>query len=248
MANLESEIKKLGLSDKEAKVYLAALELGQAPAAEIASHSGINRATTYVILEELRQRGLISSFEKSKKTIFAVEPPERLSNLFEIEKKRLGDNFSDLKKILPDLNKLYEIRGERPKTRFFEGRGGVASIREDILKTKTDYFYEFLPLDESYRFFPLTKADHREKMAKKLAHVIQRTIYSTKKGKIFPKKSGKSEYKFMGKQEFTTEIVIYGNKAALVVHKAKIFGVIIDDSAISDTLKLIFNMIWGSLK
>src|SRR3972149_7099094 len=141
MTNLESEIKKVGLSDKEAKVSLAALELGQAPAAEIASHSGVNRATTYVILEELRRKGLISSFEKGKKTYFSAEAPGRLSNLFEIEERRLKENFTGLKKILPDLEKLYEIRGERPKARFFEGKEEIVSIREDVLKTKTKYFY-----------------------------------------------------------------------------------------------------------
>ena len=142
--SLETEIKKLGLSDKETKVYLAALELGQAPAAEIAAHSGVNRATTYVILGELKKKGLVSTFLRGKKTIFAVESPERLSNLFEIEKNRIKESFSNLKKILPDLNKLYESRGEHPKARFFEGSVGINSLREDILKTKTKFLYQIL--------------------------------------------------------------------------------------------------------
>ena len=243
MANLEAEIKKLGLSEKEAKVYLAVLELGQAPAAEIAVHSGVNRATTYVILEELRRKGLASSFEKGKKTIFAAEAPERLSNLFEIEKKRLEENFSDLKKILPELDKLYEIRGERPKVRFFEGKDGIASIREDILKTKTNYLYQFLPLDESYRFFPSKSGGHREKMGEKLRKVHQKTIYSTKKGRI-----SRPGWKFLPEQDFKTEIVIYGGKAALVAHKEKLFGIIIEDPTIAGTLKVIFETVWKFLK
>lgn len=249
MVNLENEIKKLGLSDKEAKVYLGILELSQAPATEIAAHSGINRATTYIILEELRKKGLISTFEKSKKTIFAAEPPERLSNLFELEKKRLEENFSDLKKIIPDLEKLYEVRGERPKVRFFEGKEGIASIREDILKTKTNYFYEFLPLDEIRRFFSPKSGNHQEKMMKKLSKVLRKTIYTTKKGKIFPEKSGKQDFnKFLSGEKFATEIAIYGKKAAFVAYKTKPIGIIIEDETISDTMKIIFELIWRLLK
>lgn len=244
MVDLESQLKKLGLSDKETKIYLAALELGQAPVAQIATHGGINRATTYVILEGLRKKGLVSSFEKGKKTIFAAEPPERLSSLFEIEKKHLEENFSGLKNILPDLEKLYEIRGERPKVRFFEGKEGIASIREDILKTKTDYFYELVPLGESYRFFPSARSDYREKMNKKLSRIVQKTIYSSERGNILPSIKGRAEYKFLAKKKFTTEIVIYSNKIALVAFKAKLFGVIIEDSSISQTLKMIFEIMW----
>ena len=249
MSNLETEVKKLGLSGKEAKVYLAILELGQAPAAEIAAHGGVNRATTYVILEELRHKGLISSFEKGKKTVFAAEPPERLFSLFEMEKRRLEENFLGLKKILPDLEKLYEIRGERPKVRFFEGKNGIVSIREDVLKTKTKYFYQIVPLDESYRFFPPQPSDHREAMAKKLSKILRKTIYTTKKGAIFPEKSGRLDFnKYLPNKKFTTEIVIYGRKVALIAHKNKPIGVIIEDEAVSSTAKVIFELVWDLLK
>lgn len=247
MVNLENEIKKLGLSDKEAKVYLSLLELGQASPSEIASYSGVNRATTYIILEELKKKGLATSLEKDKKIHFVAEPPERLKNLFETEERRLKENFSDLKKIIPDLDKLYETRGERPKVRFFEGKEGIASIREDILKTKIVRLYQFLPLDESYRYSPPRKGDYREEMNKKLKNISEKTIYFTKRGKIFPPKIGKAEYKFLSK-DFKTEIVIYGNKISFVNTKAKPIGIIIEDLNIVQTIKIIFEMIWEYIK
>lgn len=247
--NLEEKIKKLGLSDKEAKVYLALIELGQASPSEVASYSGVNRATTYVILEELRKKGLATSLEKNKKIHFIAESPERLKNLFETEKEKLEENFSDLKNVLPDLEKLYESRGERPKVRFFEGKEGIAAIREDVLKVKTNYFYQIVPIDESYRFFPPKPNDHREKMAKKLSKILRKTIYTTKKGRIFPEKSGKLDFnKFLSGEKFSTEVVIYGKKVALVAHKNKPIGIIIEDEVISHTVKVIFEIIWKLLK
>ena len=251
MANLEAEIKKLGLSVKEAKVYLAVLELGQAPPAEIAVHSGINRATTYVILEELKKKGLVSTFFKGKKMIFAVESPERLKNLFEIEEHRVKESFSGLRKILPDLDKLYESRGERPKVRFFEGVEGIKAIREDILKTRAKNMEEIVPIDVSHKYFPPSEKDHRKMMNEKLKHVDCRVIYTSNKGQIWPKNQGiKERVKFIKPELFpiSSEIVLFGNKTIIVVTKNKKFGIIIEDELITKTFKAVFNILWQSLK
>jgi len=245
MANLEAEIKKLGLSDKEVKVYLAVLELGQASVAEIAAHSGVVRVTVYVILEELKKKGLVSTFLKGKKTYFSVEPPERLSNLFEIEEKRIKESFSGLKKIIPDLKKIYESRGERPKIRFFEGSEGINSLREDILKTKTKFLHQILPLDIIAK--NLSERKFQNEKVKKLYNISSKSIYYNKKGKIFPEKSGKAEYKFLA-DKFETEIIIYGEKTAFINVKKKPIGIIIDDFSVSQTIKTFFEVLWKFLK
>ena len=62
----ERELVEIGLNEKEAKVYLASLELGQSAVQGISSRSGVNRATTYFIIEGLTAKGLISSFHQGK--------------------------------------------------------------------------------------------------------------------------------------------------------------------------------------
>jgi sugar-specific transcriptional regulator TrmB len=47
---LIGQIEELGLSNKEARVYVANLMLGPAGVQQIADASGIKRVTTYVIL------------------------------------------------------------------------------------------------------------------------------------------------------------------------------------------------------
>ena len=70
---LISELQKIGFSDKEAAVYLAGLELGQATILEIAKKAKIKRPTAYVIVEGFIERGLASSFEKGKKKPVRVD-------------------------------------------------------------------------------------------------------------------------------------------------------------------------------
>ena len=67
---LERELMEIGLNEKEVKVYLASLELGQSAVQAIANKSGVNRATTYFVIEGLTTKGLISSFHQGKKQFF----------------------------------------------------------------------------------------------------------------------------------------------------------------------------------
>ena len=73
---LEKDIEKLGLSEKEAKVYLASLELGPSPVQVISQKSKVNRATTYVVIDSLMAMGLMSTYDEGKKTFFTSESPE----------------------------------------------------------------------------------------------------------------------------------------------------------------------------
>ena len=49
IANLAKKLEAVGLTEKQAKVYVAALFLGPAAVQRIAEQAEVNRATTYVI-------------------------------------------------------------------------------------------------------------------------------------------------------------------------------------------------------
>ena len=134
---MEKELEQLGLSDKEAKTYLASLSLGGSVVQNIAKKAELKRPTTYFAIEQLIKRGLMSYFEKGKKRYFVAESPERLISLLAARKKRAQLLETQLQKIMPELNSLFGLIGEKPKIQFFEGKEGIVSIREDILKTKT---------------------------------------------------------------------------------------------------------------
>ena len=53
----EEELRKYGLSEKEAKVYLALLKKGPSTVNEIAESADLVRTTTYDILKILREEG-----------------------------------------------------------------------------------------------------------------------------------------------------------------------------------------------
>ncbi len=53
---LPLELKKLGLTDKEVRVYLATLELGYTTVQKIAQAAKISRPTAYAVIKSQKQR------------------------------------------------------------------------------------------------------------------------------------------------------------------------------------------------
>ena len=49
-----TELEKTGLTENEAKVYLAALELGETTVIRLAKKAGIKRPTTYLVVDSLK--------------------------------------------------------------------------------------------------------------------------------------------------------------------------------------------------
>lgn len=130
MASQTETLQKLGLSDKESRVYLGLLTLGQGSANAIARAAGLKRPTTYVALEDLRRRGLVLKMPGSKKQMFSARSPEEL--VYEMKK-----NLSEAEHALPELMSAYSSNTPHVRTIHFEGIEGVREAlwyRIDSLK------------------------------------------------------------------------------------------------------------------
>src|SRR3989344_2670112 len=124
---LEETLQKFGLSDKEASTYLAALELDTAVVAEISKKSGINRSTTYVLLDSLKKKGLISTAGEKDNDVklFTAVSPERLLQLAEESAKRYTELVGVAQNILPQLRSMHKGGKKKPRVRYFEGIEGL---------------------------------------------------------------------------------------------------------------------------
>lgn len=149
MASFIKELKNFGLKDKEAAVYLACLELGASPVQEIARKAHVVRATTYVILECLMERGLAAKFKEGKKTLFAAEPPRQLMRLLEKRQEEIKEKQHELEDLLPQLQMVAKTAGGKPTVRYFEGVEGLRSIRREMLMYSRagDTWYSLTPID-----------------------------------------------------------------------------------------------------
>lgn len=86
MMQIKKIIEKLGFSQKEAKVYLAALILGESHVSDIAEKVKMPRTSTQVILDKLHKNGLINFYVMRRyKYWVAVNPEQLLLTLKKLE-------------------------------------------------------------------------------------------------------------------------------------------------------------------
>lgn len=242
------ELKKLGLSDKEAKIYLTSLSRGPETAPTLAKLSQIVRPTTYVIIEGLVAKGLMSSVIQEKKTYFSAQSPEHLLSLIRMQKKEIEEKEREIAKLIPELNQLANLKGEKPQVRVFEGKEGLKAVIESILKSKTKLIYSFVPLDQMLELFPAT--EHGQLMASPRIQkkIKAKILYTTKRGHVYKTHDpvGLRDALFIDEKKFPFKcgIDVYDNNIAFYSYKGKIMGVVIENEDMARTMKTIFEMIW----
>lgn len=127
---MKEELKLLGLNDADIKVFLAALELGESSASEIAKKAEVPRASIYDVLERLKKKGLISYISKDFKKYFNAADPKTIVENLEYKKKQI-------KQILPDLENIKKKESEGiSKSEIYTGKNGMKTLLNMILEEK----------------------------------------------------------------------------------------------------------------
>lgn len=252
---MQTELKKLGLKDKEAAVYLACLELGSSPVQRISRKAKVVRATTYVVLTSLAQKGLVTQFKEGKKTLFSAEPPRQLMRLLEKEQERLEDQKKQLENFLPELQVLLKTMGGQPSVRYFEGKEGLLAIRHEIVMQSHagDVVYNLTPSDHLMAIFPDDESSYfRQRVAK---GVGSKTIFTTRSEKLRQDllahaHTKNSELRFIPHDQFpaSSGMTIYGDRVAIVTFSGQLMGVVIDSQQVAEMMRGIFSMLWRSLE
>lgn len=242
---LIEELSKLGLSTREAKVYIALLEQGTSGVSDIAKKSGINRTTTYVLLDQLRKYGLVSTSERSGVKIYTPAPPERLIQFVESSVKKYTELIGLVQRLLPELKSLYIGIGPKPKIQFFEGLEGIRTAYEDTLTSK-ETILAYASIESMHRALPDYFPEYYRRRAEKNIKIRaifpdtpearERTLHNleeTRQSYLVPQ----SLY------GFSPEINIYDNKTVFMSLIEK-FALIIESVELADALKKAFELSW----
>ena len=239
-------LKKIGLNDKEIKVYLSLLEYGAVSIRGLADITGLNRGTVYDILKKLQNQGLASYYHKEKKQQFVAEEPEKLLKIINDKTEKLQKAKNSLKELIPELSSLKDKGPDKPVTKFYEGKPGIKFILEDLLSTvlKDNEYYIYSATNASDDLNNAYPNFTRDRIKKKI-HV--KAISLAKGGTL----SGLDERRWLGTEdESATFIIIYSNKCAFISRDARNqpVGVIIENKMIYETQKKIFLQLWKLLK
>lgn len=241
--NVKESLIKIGLSPREASVYLASVKLGPASAQDIAQQSDEKRGTVYQIIEKLKKQNLMSETQRGKKRLFVAARPSELHSMLR-ERERV------LEEVLPFLKSFAYESLDTPRIKIFNGVGEIRVAYQNTLKSKVSeiltiasadnimermgwdwvdtYVNERVRKNIRVRFIT-TQSDVAKKIISLDAHVLRQT-------RILKKKS------------LAVDIEIYGDKVLFLSFKPNPTGFLIESPTIARALALMFNVMWESLE
>ncbi len=240
----EQILKEYGLSDKEAKVYLAALQLGSSTAHQIAKKSSSIRTTTYDVLKSLIEKGLVSYVIKNRMKYFESADPSKLISILEEKKKKI-------ERLLPELNELKQSATEKPKVELYEGKEGIKTIMQDLLKTKKPVvsFSNTHNILSLLKFFVPQFIEQRKKAGIRIRLLTEKskeTMQLMKK----KDKTEKRETRFLPAiEKVPNTVYIYGKKVAILnTTEKEPVGILVENEDYANTMRILFEDFWKKAK
>jgi HTH-type transcriptional regulator, sugar sensing transcriptional regulator len=244
----EKYLQEIGLSDKEAQVYMALLQVDAASVISLAEKTKIKRPTVYVVLETLAKKGLVSETTIGKKTHYQAEPPDRLKTFVERQKIILEEHERRLDDIIPQIKSIQRESGERPIVKFYEGKEGIISITEDTYNEDPDGSEAYLIyskdlLDEIFASGELDKY-RKKRVGKK---VKSKVLYNYSKGERPSDETGTRIKVDEKKYPFTCDISIYKDKVRISILGKSLSSIFVRSQDLADTLRSLFNLAFDNL-
>lgn len=237
----EKTLIKYGLNEKQAKVYLANLELGSSSVHKISKKANLARSTGYEILEQLLEKNLVSTFRKQNIKYYSAEEPSKIVDL-------ASEKVDILKKSLPQLNALYGKSSSRPSVRFYQGKGGMKLVLEEILKEAKELLCFasaedlFSTLDEEMPDF--VKRRINKKMPVRV--ILKDSAKAQERQRLASQQL--RQVKIVSK-DYTYHGLIYvwGDKIAMFSFDKDLVALIIDSHEMSNMQRAMFELIWNTL-
>lgn len=247
---MQKMLEKLGIPEKAAKIYVSLLELGPSTVLDLAERAGVNRPTTYIHLDALKERGLVSTIVKGKRKLFVAESPRELETMLARERKEVEIKNEQLGSLLPELLAMYDLRDDKPIVHYYEGVEGLLKLQAEFLYCKSKLIRGIGSVDAAIKIFPEHKSDYADTRVKNKIH--SRFIYSSERGDFLRESNEKMlrETVFVPPEKlpFSADLTIFDDKVAIAALTGKVSGIIIEHKALAESFSGLFDFFWEILQ
>jgi len=237
--NTTEALKQLGLDDKEVSVYIGLLELGEASVLTISKKTGVKRPTTYLVLNALEGRGLVSRTIKAGKTLFTAQHPKTILTEAELRVKQLQD-------IIPQFEAMMHRSDNRPRVKIYEGKEALDRAYDDAFVVKGEQLF-MSNMDIVHEVFARTlqKVDYSILSPEfSIRELVDDSETSKKYAARVSKPYRQVRFLPKGFSPFATDIGIFGNNTIITSGKKEFFSVRIESEDISNAFRAMFEAMW----
>ncbi|MBI2446716.1 MAG: hypothetical protein HYV51_02755 [Parcubacteria group bacterium] len=235
-------LNKIGLNDKELKIYTSLIERGPLLITQIAKQTGLYRPAIYKNLPNLMFKGLVTISHKGKQRFYIAEEPEKLKNL-------VSELTNELEDIIPELRASYNAREKKPLVKFLEGKNAITFVLNDLVHSlkRGDIFYRYSSVKDSKKSSEYLPRDYRKIRDQKQ---LQRFVITNENTMIGKKPRLDRAVKFIpnnyGLFDYDITQIIYGDKVAFLDYNTETV-LIIENPIIAEFQKKIFKLLYDKL-
>lgn len=245
--NLEKELQEIGLQEKEAKVYIAMLELGRATAQDIAKKAEVNRATTYFVMENLMKKGLASAIDEGPRQYFLPEDPSQLEAIFEKQRIEFEARRERVAGLVSELSERNALKTKKPVVKYYFGKEGILRMANSSFKVGKGHegfsIFSRAVLD---KYISREDRDHARKVRVN-NHVQMKVICNPSDELIAPAENDRFIVVPPEKYDLPGDITVYKNIIQLISYEDTI-GIVIENDSLSKTLKALFDMAFRQME
>jgi len=254
---INQTLKKLGLNEKEVKIYLTLLKQGKTKPADLAKITQINRANLYHLAKGLISRGIIAEDLSAKTLSFVPLPPESLNKILEQDKRELKNKEELIKKAISEISlitpsKAYPV----PKIRFIEEDNLGKHLLDNIVKWQksvlasdgTWWGFQDHSFVENYENFIAetwkTKECHDPNYKAQVITNVSKI--ETKIKRKYPQKRG---IRYLPDVNFSATVWVCGDYLIVINTKEHPFYLFeINDQLLTANMRAMFKKLWSQAK
>ena len=239
-----SLLRRIGLTEDQAKTYLLLLESGSLSPLELSKASGEKRTAAYMSLAKLEDIGLAERDSKARPVRYSAVSPAHLETFLANREAELAHTKQSLSDNLSSFLDKYYANSSKPGIRFYEGADTLAKVYQDHLDTKEPVYFVRTEADEAFFGDELYHYMEQRAEAGITAHGLAPDYPGTREYAAKNDDKLKREMTWYNPQQYTApvEISIYGNKVAFISFGKEAVASIIDSPQIAQAMRELFAM------
>lgn len=231
----------IGLSGKEADVYLLCIKHKEITASEISKISNESRTHTYDTINNLIKKGLIAYVIKNNVKYFKAVNPERLLDYLKEKEAKIKEEEKSVQELIPQLREIQSKVGkEETKIEIYEGKEGLKSLLNDIIREgkkfvtwgATTKVKEYIP------DFVIQKYLNERKRKKIKARQLFTDFYGVLESPLSENKKLPKEF------ASPTTTLVYGDKVAIFLWTEVPKVILVQSKELAKSYKSYFELLW----
>jgi sugar-specific transcriptional regulator TrmB len=247
--NTVQTLRRAGLTESQAKAYLALLENGSLTPVQIADHTGETRTNSYAVADKLVSLGLANKTD-DKKAVYQPLHPSNLELLAEKRRRNVERSEQIVKKNIPGLIELFYTFNETPGARTLAGLDGLKEVYDDTLRAKQDIYLLRTTADVG-----VMGEDYLDKYRHKRAQLGINTYALTPDTPVARRHMQQDDRALLFHRTLLppdaytapVEIDVYGAKTALIAFGKTQMATIIDSPLIAEAMRQMMKLIQQSI-